>query len=106
GESRMMGKEQRSLKSAVTRASVQTAILTALIAMLASFVYYSAARMVAKRTIFEDIKKTVSRDAEQSLPSFLLPEQKEALPAQLERIRRSSNLSHVSTLDTPSELPT
>lgn len=100
-----MGKEKPSLKSAVTRASVQTAILTALIAMIASFVYYSAARMVAKRTVFDEIKQNVVHDAEQILPSFLLPEQKEALPAQLERIRRNSNLSKALTLDSPSELP-
>ena len=97
---------QSSLKSAVARVSLHTALLTIIVVVLGIGAYYSVARVSAINAIQRELTDNISTHVEQILPSFLLLEQKSALPRQLERIQNQKNLSRVTVIEYSADIPT
>ena len=95
----------RSLKTAVTKASVQTAVLTAVIVLAGAMTYYLVAQNIARNSVQESLLNGAKKHIEQILPSFLLPEQRGALTHQLDRIRNVENLTQANVIESSAEIP-
>lgn len=95
----------KSLRVAVAKASIQTALWTAIIVLVGTVTYYFVAQAVAKNSVRKELSITAKKHIEQILPSLLLPEQRGALPHQLGRVRVQDDLTNVAFIESSAELP-
>lgn len=90
-----------SLKSKITRLVTGALCITALFGIFSILIYYKFQALASIRTIQEKLLATLSQQANTLVIGYLLPEQKEGFPLQLEKFRGDEKLASVEIITTP-----
>lgn len=95
----------QTLKEKVTQISIGVFVLT-IVAMLTCFTLYSMKKAkIAEELIVNELSQNIESQANQFVPSFLLPEQSQGVNLILDRMKTREGLSAALVLNKASELP-